>query len=183
MCSVRKFTCHAQVHGQKLIRKLFHAPQAGQIAFDRIQFCMWLRKQIFVSCKVRHACHIVDGELSAAQKLIQKSSLTRSATILAIASFALSRSRHAIITRAPWNASARAVSYPMPVLLPVTMTTLALRSRPWSTASAVADESNFCLITSSLSSFSSTANASRGSVYVVFLLMWLPAAEVKHNHN
>ena len=68
-------------------------------------------------------------------------------------------------------------SYPMPVLAPVMTTTFELKSRPCKIESAVDEESNFCRSVSG-PSLSSTANANLGSVYVVFLLMWLQKTDI-----
>lgn len=65
---------------------------------------------------------------------------------------------------------------PIPQLAPVTMTYFPVRSLPINICSAVELPSNFCfksLLPLDPGALSSTANAKRGSVYVVFWLIWL----------
>lgn len=61
---------------------------------------------------------------------------------------------------------------PIPLLAPVTIAYFPERSCPWTTCKAVLLPSNFCLKSKGVF-FSSSAKANLGSVYVVFLFMWL----------
>ena len=79
----------------------------------------------------------------------------------------------AAITAKWWDPLSSVSLSPIPELAPVTMAYFPVRSRPRMTWSAVLLASKRCLMWLTSSPRSSTANARRGSVYVVLPLMWL----------